>query len=143
MGSLAEHGMNVVVIAVILRSLSLSIVRDAIIPGTPHPVPMRMGMNDFPDRPNLLKTRSITKAILAMYPLSSNITRRTNSTSIWGRKPRTAPTPAMSPSTMNAVSTGSTAMLSSHAAAPGIVHSPKKTSFTQSVPHPPTVVMEI
>ncbi len=65
-GSLAPQGMNVTVIAVILRSLSLSMVREAMIPGTPHPVPTRTGMRDFPERPKCLKIRSMTKAILDM-----------------------------------------------------------------------------
>ena len=73
MGSLAPQGMNVTVIAVILRSLSLSMVREAMIPGTPHPVPTMMGMRDFPESPKCLKTRSMTKAILAMYPMSSRM----------------------------------------------------------------------
>ena len=65
-GSLAPHGMNVVVIMVILRSRSFSIVLDAMIPGTPHPVPISIGMKDLPDRPNLRKIRSIMKATLAI-----------------------------------------------------------------------------
>ena len=43
-GSFAPQGMNVVVIIVIFLSLSFSIVRDAITPGTPQPVPMSIGM---------------------------------------------------------------------------------------------------
>ena len=54
-GSFAPQGIKVVVVMVILLSLSFSIVLDAIIPGTPQPVPMSMGMNDFPDNPNLRK----------------------------------------------------------------------------------------
>jgi hypothetical protein len=62
-GSLAPQGTKEVVITVIRRSASLSIVRLAIIPGTLQPVPMRSGIKDLPDRPNLQKTRSNTKAI--------------------------------------------------------------------------------
>ena len=65
-GSLAPQGINVVVIIVILRSLSFSMVREAMIPGTPHPEPISIGMKDLPDRPNLRKIRSMMKAIRAM-----------------------------------------------------------------------------
>ena len=65
-GSLAPQGMNVVVMMVIRRSRSFSIVREAMMPGTPQPVPMRIGMKDLPERPNLRKIRSITNAIRAM-----------------------------------------------------------------------------
>ena len=65
-GSFAPQGMNVVVMIVILRSRSFSIVRDAMIPGTPHPVPISIGINDFPDSPNLRKIRSMMNAILAI-----------------------------------------------------------------------------
>ena len=81
-GSFAEHGINVVVITVILLSCSLSIVLEAIIPGTPQPVPIRIGIKLLPERPNLLNTLSITKAILAIYPQPSNIARKKNSVSI-------------------------------------------------------------
>ena len=50
-GSLAPQGMNVVVIIVIRRSRSFSIVREAITAGTPQPVPISIGMNDLPERP--------------------------------------------------------------------------------------------
>ena len=65
-GSLAPHGINVVVIIVILRSLSFSIVREAMIPGTPQPEPISIGMNDLPERPNLRKILSIMNAIRAI-----------------------------------------------------------------------------
>ena len=65
-GSLAPQGINVVVIIVILRSLSFSMVREAMMPGTPHPEPISIGMKDLPDRPNLRKIRSMMKAIRAM-----------------------------------------------------------------------------
>ena len=66
MGILAEQGMKVVVIMVILRSRSFSMVREAMTPGTPQPVPMSMGMKLLPDRPNLRKMRSMMKAMRAM-----------------------------------------------------------------------------
>lgn len=65
-GIFALHGMNVVVIIVIRLSRSFSIVREAMIPGTPHPVPISIGMKDLPERPNFLKIRSSTNAILAI-----------------------------------------------------------------------------
>lgn len=65
-GILAPHGINVVVMIVILRSLSLSIVLEAITPGTPQPEPINIGMKDFPERPNLRKILSIMKATLAI-----------------------------------------------------------------------------
>src|SRR5574344_588921 len=69
---LAVHGMKVLSIIVIRRSASFSIVRAAIIAGTPQPVPIRMGMKDLPDKPNLRKILSMMKATLAIYPESSN-----------------------------------------------------------------------
>ncbi len=81
-GSLAPHGINVVVIIVILLSLSFSIVLDAITPGTPHPVPISIGMNDFPESPNLLKILSRTNATRAMYPQDSRNARNKKRTSI-------------------------------------------------------------
>ena len=65
-GSLAWHGINVVSMIVIFLSLSFSIVRVAIIPGTPHPELISIGMNDLPESPNLRKILSIIKAIRAM-----------------------------------------------------------------------------
>ena len=65
-GTFAPQGMKVVVIIVIRRSRSFSIVREAIIPGTPQPVPISMGIKDFPERPNLRNIRSRTNAIRAM-----------------------------------------------------------------------------
>ena len=97
-GSFALHGINVVVIIVILRSLSFSMVREAIIPGTPHPLPMSIGMKDLPERPNFRKSLSIMNATRAMYPQASKKARNRNSTSIWGTKPSTAPTPPTMPS---------------------------------------------
>ena len=81
-GSLAPQGIKVVVMIVILRSRSFSMVREAITPGTPQPVPISMGMKDFPESPNLRKMRSMMKAILAMYPQPSRKARKMNSTRI-------------------------------------------------------------
>ena len=65
-GTFAPQGMKVVVMIVMRRSRSFSIVRDAMIPGMPQPVPTRMGMNDLPDSPKRRNTRSSTKATRAM-----------------------------------------------------------------------------
>ena len=65
-GSFAPQGINVVVMIVILRSRSFSIVREAITPGTPQPVPINIGINDFPERPNLRKILSMMKATRAI-----------------------------------------------------------------------------
>ena len=51
---------------VILRSRSFSMVREAMMPGTPQPLPMSIGIKDFPERPNLRKILSMMKAILAI-----------------------------------------------------------------------------
>ena len=51
---------------VILRSLSFSMVREAMMPGTPQPVPISMGIKDFPDNPNFRKILSMINATLAM-----------------------------------------------------------------------------
>ena len=66
MGSFAPQGIKVVVIMVIFRSRSFSMVRDAMIPGTPQPVPISMGIKDLPDNPNFRKIRSMIKAIRAI-----------------------------------------------------------------------------
>ena len=65
-GTFAPQGMKVVVMMVIRRSRSFSMVRDAMMPGTPQPVPMSIGMKDLPERPNLRNTRSRTNAIRAI-----------------------------------------------------------------------------
>ena len=65
-GTFAPQGINVVVMIVIFLSRSFSIVLEAIMPGTPQPVPMSIGINDLPERPNFLKILSSTNAILAM-----------------------------------------------------------------------------
>ena len=65
-GTLAPQGIKVVVMIVMRRSRSFSIVLEAITPGMPQPVPTSMGMKDLPERPNFLKIRSRTKAIRAI-----------------------------------------------------------------------------
>ena len=65
-GTFAPQGIKVVVMMVMRRSRSFSMVREAMIPGTPQPTPISIGMKDLPDRPNLRKIRSSTKAIRAI-----------------------------------------------------------------------------
>ena len=65
-GIFAPHGINGVSIAVVRRSLSFRIVRDAITPGIAQPVPITMGITDFPERPTLLKIGSSTTVALAI-----------------------------------------------------------------------------
>jgi len=81
-GSLAPQGINVVTIMVIFLSRSFSMVREAIIPGIPQPVPIKIGINDLPESPNFLNILSIMKAIRAMYPHASKNARSKKSTSI-------------------------------------------------------------
>ena len=141
-GSFAPHGINVVVMIVIFRSRSFSIVLEAITPGTPHPVPISIGINDFPDNPNFRKIRSIINAIRAIYPHSSKNARKRNSTSICGTNPSTAPTPLMIPSTSSPVSHGAHPIASNTLCAPGMIHAPNNVSFVQSVKSVPTVVTD-
>ena len=61
-GIFALQGIIVVVIAVMRRSFGSSIVRVDIIAGTPHPVAISIGMTLLPERPNLRKILSRTKA---------------------------------------------------------------------------------
>ena len=65
-GSFAPHGIKVQSIAVARRSLSFLMVRHAIIAGTPHPVPITIGITDFPESPTLLKIGSSTTVALAI-----------------------------------------------------------------------------
>ena len=99
-GIFAPQGMNGVSIAVALRSLSSRMVRQAMTPGMAQPVPTTRGMMDLPDRPTLLKMGSSTTETRAMYPQSSSRDSRKYITMTSGRKPMTAPTPPIMPSTM-------------------------------------------
>jgi len=141
-GSFAPQGTKVVVIIVILRSRSFSIVREAITPGTPHPLPISIGMKDLPESPNLRKIRSMINATRAMYPQDSRNARNANSTSICGTKPSTAPTPEITPSTIRPVSQSAHPMFSNKLCAPGMIHSPNSVSFVQSVKIEPIVVTD-
>ena len=53
MGIFAPHGIIVVVMMVMRRSISFSMVLVAMTAGTPQPEAMSIGMNDLPDRPKL------------------------------------------------------------------------------------------
>ena len=66
MGILAPQGTKQVVMTVIRRSRSFSMVREAMMPGTPQPEPMSMGIKLLPLRPNLRKIRSMMNATRAM-----------------------------------------------------------------------------
>ena len=61
-GILAPQGMKVVSMAVARRSRSLRMVRQAMTPGMPQPMPMTKGITDLPDRPTFLKMGSSTTA---------------------------------------------------------------------------------
>ena len=141
-GNFAPHGIKVVVMIVILRSRSFSIVLLAMIPGTPHPVPISIGMKDFPERPNLRKILSITKATRAMYPHPSRNPRKMKRTNICGTNPRTAPTPATIPSKINPCNQSAQLIETKKFSIAGGMISPKSTSLVQSVRNPPTVVID-
>ncbi len=141
-GSFAPHGINVVVIIVILRSLSFSIVLDAIIPGTPQPEPINIGIKDFPERPNLQNILSIINAIRAIYPQASKNARNANNINICGTNPSTAPTPATIPSRIRLCSQSAQPIAVSPCSIAGGISVPNKTSFVQSVTKAPTVVTD-
>ena len=148
-GIFALQGINVVVIIVIRRSRSFSIVRDAIIPGTPQPEPISIGINDLPESPNFLKSLSIINATLDIYPQASRNARKMKRTIICGTKPKTAPTPETIPSRIklcnqsaqfNVLSKASTNCGTLGINIPKNVQpSPKTPSFAQSVAQVPTV----
>ncbi|OPZ75888.1 MAG: hypothetical protein BWY82_00014 [Verrucomicrobia bacterium ADurb.Bin474] len=75
-----------------------SIVRVERMPGTAQAKLDNSGTKLFPFNPDHAKMRSIKKAALAMYPVSSRSAMKKNKVRIWGRKMRTAPTPSMTPS---------------------------------------------
>ena len=98
MESFAEQLINGVRRIVILRSRSEGNVLLAITPGTVHPKPTSIGTILLPESPIFLSSLSITKATLAIYPLSSSIDKKKNSVTMIGRKLRTLPTPVKIPS---------------------------------------------
>ena len=83
-----------------LRSLADGRVRDAITPGTVQPKPMSIGTILLPLSPIFLRALSVTKATLAIYPVSSKRERKKNRTTMIGRKESTLPTPVKIPSIM-------------------------------------------
>ena len=99
---LAPQGMKVAKITVILWSRTFSIVRAAITAGTPQPLPTSIGINDLPESPKLLKSLSMMKATLAMYPQSSRKARNKKTSAMMGTKPSTVQTPPITPSLMSA-----------------------------------------
>ena len=141
-GSFAPQGIKVVVMIVILRSRSLSIVLDAITPGTPHPLPINIGMKDFPERPNLRKIRSMMNATRAIYPQLSKKARKINNTNICGTNPKTAPTPATIPSRISPCNQSAQPIAFNPLSIAGGMISPNNTSFVQSVTNAPTVVTD-
>ena len=86
---------------VILRSRSLGSVLVDITAGTVQPKPINSGTILRPESPSLRSSLSITKATLAIYPLSSSKERKKNNVTIIGRKLKTLPTPAKMPSRIN------------------------------------------
>ena len=99
MAILAEQLMNGMSRMVRRRSCEDGRVRVAITPGTEHPKPMSIGTMLRPERPRRRSSLSETNAMRAMYPLSSSIDRKKNSTMMMGTKLSTEPTPPKMPST--------------------------------------------
>ena len=131
---------------VIFLSRSLSIVRLAIIPGIPQPVPTSIGINDLPESPKRRKTRSIIKAIRAIYPQASRNARSRNKTSICGTNPSTAPTPATIPSRIKPLSQSAHSIASKtdsiRTGIPG-THIPKSSEAGPSSPYFSTIAFAV
>ena len=98
-GSLAEHDMKGVSMTVIFRSCSEGSVRVDMMAGTLQPKPTSIGTKLRPESPKRRKILSMTKATRAMYPESSRMDSRRNSTTMMGKKEITLPTPVSTPST--------------------------------------------
>ena len=96
-GSLAVQLMKGISMIVSFLSRSEGSVRLAITPGTEQPKPIRSGTILLPERPSFLRSLSVTKATLAIYPVSSRSDRKKKSIMIIGRKEITAPTPSNIP----------------------------------------------
>ena len=139
----APQGINVHNRIVILLSASFSIVRVPITAGTPHPVPIKIGMNDLPDKPNLRNNLSIMKAILAIYPESSRIAKNKKISAICGTKPNTVPTPPIIPSLIKLINGAAQPIDLRKVSTAGGIISVNNTSFTQSVIQLPTVDTEM
>ena len=67
--------------------------------GTEQPNPVTKGIKLLPCNPNLWKNPSNKKATLLMYPVVSKRAKPIYKIIILGKKSKTAPTPAMIPST--------------------------------------------
>ncbi|MPM96064.1 hypothetical protein SDC9_143220 [bioreactor metagenome] len=98
MGIFAEQLIKGVNSMVIFLSRSEERVLVAITAGTVQPKPINSGTILRPERPIFRRSLSMTKATLAIYPVSSKIERKKNNTTIMGKKLKTLPTPAKIPS---------------------------------------------
>ena len=107
-GSFAVQLIKGISITVSLRSLSDGSVRLAITPGTEHPKPTSIGTILLPERPIFLSGLSMTKAILAIYPVSSSSDRKKKRIIIIGRNDTTLPTPLKIPSMISECTTSFT-----------------------------------
>ncbi len=107
-GSFAVQLMNGISMIVIFLSRSDGRVLDDITAGTEHPNPTSIGTIDRPESPIFRRGLSITKAIRAIYPVSSSSDRKKKSTTMIGRKLITEPTPANTPSITSECRTGLT-----------------------------------
>ena len=105
-GSLAEQLIKGVNKIVIFLSLLDGKVLVDIIAGTEQPKPISIGTKLRPDNHIFLSGLSIINATLAMYPLSSNIDKKKNNTTIIGKKLSTLPTPEKAPSITNECTIG-------------------------------------
>ena len=71
---------------VMIRSLQLPMVRVERMAGTAQAAPEISGITERPLRPNLRMSLSIRKLTRAMYPVSSRIAMKVNSSAICGIK---------------------------------------------------------
>ena len=113
-GSLALQGINGVRIVVISLSSWFSIILAPIIPGTEHPEPTINGIKLLPLKPIRLNTLSRNKDILDMYPVVSSMHIQVNNIINWGTNPKTAPTPAIIPSTIKDTNQGDVPIFANH-----------------------------
>ena len=98
---------------VIFLSLSLGRVLVDMTAGTVQPKPISMGTMLRPESPILLKSLSMKKATLAIYPLSSSMDIKKKRVTMMGRKLSTLPTPSNMPSRTSPLSTLLTSIESS------------------------------
>ena len=105
-GSFAPQVINGEIKAVIFLSFSLSNVLVAIIAGEEHPRPITIGMKALPDNPTLHIILSIKKAVLDIYPLSSNKDIPKNKVNIKGKNGKVPLTPPNIPSIISDLNQG-------------------------------------